>query len=617
MNTLKWQYGFLRRLKSSSFLVIQNESIHIAVSQIRRSEKRSWMKHGKWLNIQQTNYSTMSPVAVEGVPFVHKQLVDAPLEFNDSFPVKFLETLWSHAILEPNRPAIINAHDKSDVVSYTNLYNRSLSVAAFLESRGFSKGSSFCLVLPSCWEFIAAFAGGSYIGGVASGCSMAFKPYELERQFKDSQCKVVFTSSKKLAEVMEAAAKCPLIQLIVVVKQDSSAPSPLPIGLVDFATVLSTAPALRNAPPKIDAANDLLLLPYSSGTTGVPKGVALTHRNFGTMMNSYIWYNQNQIYTTFLKGYNPRKESHLLVMPFYHIYGMGMICSALMEGFTVVVMQQFIPELFCQHLQDYKVKQLYGVPPMFVWLAKSPAVNKYDLSSLVNACTGAAPIGVEVCSELKKRLKMKYVGQGFGMSECSMAAFLPNPHIETFNACGYLCPTLEAKIINPETGETLPPNKRGELCFRGPTVMKGYLNRPLATAETIDRDGWLHSGDIAYFDTFGQVYIVDRIKELIKVKGYQVPPAELEDLLLGHPKINDVAVIGVPDERSGEKPKAFVVRSDTSLNESEVQKFVKDRVAEYKQLTGGVVFVNAIPKNPSGKILRRELREQEKQRSRL
>jgi len=438
---------------------------------------------------------------------------------------------------------------------------------------------------------------------------MAFKPYELARQFNDSGSKIVFCSDKKLAEVVEAVKDCPKVQLVVVVRPKNSPKEPLPIGFIDFQTVLETPPCLKQSPPKIDAKNDLLLLPYSSGTTGVPKGTMLTHQNFGTMMNSYIWYNRFNVYRNILPNFNPRNEFHLLILPFYHIFGIGIVISALMEGFSVVVLQQFQLDLYCKSIQDYKVKQLYLVPPIALALAKSPIVDKFDLSSVKSTCSGAAPLGEEVCKELKRRLKIKYVGQGYGLTEISMAGFLPNTEFETFNACGYLVPTLESKIIDIETGRALPPHKRGEVCFRGPTVFKGYLNRPRATAETIDQEGWMHTGDVGYFDDNGQLYIVDRIKELIKVKGYQVPPAELEDLILSHPQISDCAVIGIIDEKNGESPKAFVVRKDDNLTEKHVFDYVAERVAHYKHLHGGVEFILEIPKTPSGKILRRELRE--------
>jgi len=333
-------------------------------------------------------------------------------------------------------------------------------------------------------------------------------------------------------------------------------------------------------------------------------------------MNSYIWYNQQNVYKHVLPNFDPRTEHHLLILPFYHIFGIGIVTSALMEGYSVVCIQQFQLDLYCQCIQDFKIKQLYFVPPVAIALAKSPLVDRYDLSSLNNTCSGAAPIGEEVNKELKQRLKLKYVGQGYGLTEISMAGFLPNTAIEQFAACGYLVPTLELKIIDIQTGQALPPNKRGEICFRGPTVFKGYLNRPRATAETIDREGWMHTGDVGYIDNDGQLYLVDRIKELIKVKGYQVPPAELEDLLLSHPEIVDCAVIGVFDPKSGESPKAFIVRKSESLTKKAVFEFVTERVAHYKQLKE-IDFIDEIPKSPAGKILRRELRDAEKLKARL
>ncbi|KAK6732336.1 hypothetical protein RB195_016615 [Necator americanus] len=208
-------------------------------------------------------------------------------------------------------------------------------------------------------------------------------------------------------------------------------------------------------------------------------------------------------------------------------------------------------------------------------------------------------------------MKQKKILSGYGMTESGMASHLPPLDSRTnFTNVGKIASTFEQKIISTSTGEEVPTGERGEICVRGPTIMKGYLNRPEETAETIDADGWLHTGDIGYVDNKGQTYIVDRLKELIKVKGLQVAPAELEDILLSHKEIQDAAVIGVPDEKTGEKPRAYVVRANETLTEADVKHFIEEKVSSYKFLTGGVVFVDEIPKSPAGKILRRFLRDQ-------
>ncbi|KAI6184527.1 4-coumarate--CoA ligase 3 [Aphelenchoides bicaudatus] len=519
--------------------------------------------------------------------FIQHKIADVPLVCERNFSEQFLEALWTNSKHNPTRPAFINAHNPQDRVTYAELYNASMSVAAFVESRGLQKGDVCCLILPSNWEYMASFAGITYAGGIITGTSMLFTSFELARQINDSGSKIVFCSDKKIADVVEAIKSCPKVELVVVVKPYKAPKEYLPLGFVDFRTVLDTPPSMKSL-PKIDS-KDLLMLPYSSGTTGIPKGTMITHQNFGTMMNAYIWYNRKNVYEHILPGFEPRNEHHLLILPFYHIFGAGIVTSALMEGFTVVGMQQFMLDLYCQCIQDYKIKQLYFVPPVAIALAKSPIVDRYDLSSLNNTCSGAAPLGDSVCQELKQRLKLKYVGQGYGLTEISMAGYLPNTARESFSACGYLVPTLEMKIIDIQTGQALPPHKKGEVCFRGPTIFKGYLNRPRATAETIDNEGWMHTGDVGYLDELGQLFLVDRIKELIKVKGFQVAPAELEDVLLSHPMIADCAVIGVLHPKLGEVPKAFVVKKDDKLTEKGCHRFHSrqiDRLQAFERRCG-------------------------------
>ena len=273
----------------------------------------------------------------------------------------------------------------------------------------------------------------------------------------------------------------------------------------------------------------------------------------------------------------------------------------------------------------FQIRLLTVAPPVLLSLAKSPVVEKYDLSSIESIFTGAAPVGRDLCNEVKKRIpSIKHIIQGFGMTEVTMVANVGSVKTKTpIESVGLLVNGYELKVVDPETGEALGANKKGELWYRSDQIMKGYLNRPEETSTTIDSEGWLHSGDIGFIDDDGHVFIVDRMKELIKVKGYQVPPAELEDLLLSHPKVKDCAVVGVPCEIRGEVPRAFIVKKCETLKEDDVHDFVNgpfyqfsytitfsfsEKVTKYKQLKGGVAFIPEIPKSPSGKILRRMLK---------
>ena len=249
-------------------------------------------------------------------------------------------------------------------------------------------------------------------------------------------------------------------------------------------------------------------------------------------------------------------------------------------------------------------------PPIIVFLAKSPLFYNYDLSSLRFIICGAAPLTKELEDQVRERFSNKLlILQGYGQTEATFGVLYCEIPTAKSGSVGEVVKGTYAKVID-DNGNSLCPNKVGELCFKGPLVMRGYRNNPDATAITIDKNGWLHSGDLGYYDEDFQFYIVDRLKELIKYKGYQVPPAELEGLLLSHLKIRDAGVIGILDDKAGELPFAFVVKEEGSnLTEQEVKDFVAKNVSNPKWLRGGVKFTDEIPKNPSGKILRREMRE--------
>jgi acyl-CoA synthetase (AMP-forming)/AMP-acid ligase II len=303
----------------------------------------------------------------------------------------------------------------------------------------------------------------------------------------------------------------------------------------------------------------------------------------------------------------------IAVLPFFHIYGMTVLMNlGLRTGMKIVTMPRFDLEGFLGHIQEHKVTRAYVVPPIALALAKHPLVDQYDLSSLQGVFSGAAPLGPELEKAVAERLGCR-VSQGYGMTETSPVTHAV-PHEEGAQRPGTIgpaVPKVECRIVDPETGEDAEEGGRGELWVKGPNVMQGYLNNEEATKETIDEEGWLHTGDVAIVDEDGYFSIVDRVKELIKYKGFQVAPAELEALLVQHPCVSDAAVIPVPDEEAGEIPKAFLVLKDDSTTPEEVQQFVAERVSTYKQIRA-VEVVDEIPKSASGKILRRVLRDREK-----
>lgn len=341
---------------------------------------------------------------------------------------------------------------------------------------------------------------------------------------------------------------------------------------------------------------------YSSGTTGRVKGVLLTHRNLITLIAGF---HHNRLE----KEEDAPRPVSLFTLPLFHVFGFFMLVRAVSLAETLVLMERFDFENMLKAVEKYRITYMPVPPPLVVALAKSELVCKYDLSSLQLLGSGGAPLGKEVSERFSARFSNVQMVQGYGLTESGggAAGMADLDETKRHGSVGRLMHDMEAKIVDPKTGEALPPGQQGELWLRGPTIMKGYVGDDEATAATLDQEGWLKTGDLCYFDSDGFLFIVDRLKELIKYKAYQVPPAELEHLLQSNPEIADAAVIPYPDEEAGQIPMAFVVRKPgSSITEAQVMEFIAKQVAPYKKIRR-VAFVNSIPKSPAGKILRREL----------
>ncbi|MBV9416336.1 MAG: 4-coumarate--CoA ligase family protein [Solirubrobacterales bacterium] len=490
-----------------------------------------------------------------------------------------------------DKPAFIDA-PSGRTITYAQLVDSVRVVAAGLDERGFRKGEVFAHYAPNMPEYAVAFHAVATVGGINTTANPQLTAGELSTQLKASGARLLVTVPELLENATAAARQAGVEEIFVYGEAAGATP---------FASLRQT----DREPPgvAINPANDLVALPYSSGTTGLPKGVMLTHRNLVA----------NICQDTFERPREQWADDRIIaVLPFFHSYGLVWLMNLPVYcGATVVTLARFDLRQFLRVIQDYRITIAYIVPPIVLALVKHPMVDEFDLSSLDLVGCGAAPLSAELEVACGERLGCR-IAQGYGLTETS-----PTTHRVTYDLAGQmpgevgpLVPNTECRILDVLTGEDAPAGEAGELLIRGPQVMKGYLNNPQATALTIDPDGWLHTGDVARIEENGSLRIVDRIKELIKYKGHQIAPAELEALLLTHPAITDAAVIPLPDEEAGEIPKAFVV-TNGSITPDEVSQFVADHVAPYKKVRA-VEIIAEIPKAPSGKILRRVLIDRER-----
>ncbi len=505
--------------------------------------------------------------------------------------VSFPEFILASAEQRGDKPALVEAAS-GRTITYAELAASVRALAAGLAARGFRKGDVFAHFAPNLPEYAVAFHGVGMAGGVNTTANPLMTVGELASQLRDSGARLLVTVPELMDKATAAAEQSGVEEVLV-------------YGAAEGATPFATLFHGGGEPPDvtIDSANDLIALPYSSGTTGMPKGVMLTHRNLIANVRQCSFEDRWDDW---------ERDRVIAALPFFHIYGLVIIMNlTLYTGGTVVTVPRFELGDFLRVVQDYRITRLYVVPPIVLALVKHPMVEEFDVSSLEIVNSGAAPLSAELEAACSTRLACR-VKQGYGLTETSPTTHFILDHLAGTmpGKIGPAAPNTECKIVDVETGEEVPSGAPGELCVRGPQVMKGYLNNPEATARTLDGDGWLHTGDIARVDEDGSLRIVDRLKELIKYKGYQVAPAELEALLLTHPAISDAAVIPLPDEEAGEIPKAFVVTSG-AITAEEVTRFVAERVAPYKKLRA-VEIVEEIPKAASGKILRRVLIERER-----
>ncbi|THW63174.1 acetyl-CoA synthetase-like protein [Aureobasidium pullulans] len=521
----------------------------------------------------------------------------------------------------PETPLLLDA-EKSEKyhLSASDLREWCKRFAAGLQKAGLKPGDRVLLFSGNTLFFPVVFLGTIMAGGVFTGANPTYVARELTYQLQDSGAKFLICAEASLDTGIEAADAAGLSHDNVFVFDSGYATfDNAGKGREDvrhWSKLLSSSAESRNfAWEELSSREELertICLNYSSGTTGVPKGVMITH-------NNYVSNNEGVVRVArSVPEYDELKKSArwLCMLPMYHAYGQTYYCvGTISRQIPTYVMQKFDFLKMLSYVEKYKITDLNLVPPIAVAMAKHPASKQHDLSSVRYIGSGAAPLGSEVSKEVEQLWPSgtRNMKQGWGMTELTCSACSWDlTKTSNSNAVGELNPNVEAMIVDVASGSEVQRGQRGELWIRGPTVMKGYWGKSDATKETITSDGWLKTGDVAYLDEDGHLFIVDRIKELIKVKGNQVAPAELEALLLEHPAVADAGVVGVTI-KGEELPRAYLVRrAEQKIDAQDIQEFMNSKVARHKRLAGGVVFVKAIPKNPSGKILRKVLREQAK-----
>ncbi|RIB11913.1 hypothetical protein C2G38_2132530 [Gigaspora rosea] len=461
-------------------------------------------------------------------------------------------------------------------MTFGELKSNSKKLAAGLQTIGFKRGD----VLMICSHnqlFINILLFFIHLGGIVFPSNPWYKVDELAVQLIDSKTSIIFAHPDYLSTVVKAAEKANISKSKIFLFEEREID-----GFKPYCSLISDHEIEPVSYTPEEARTTIAFLCYSSGTVGKPKGVEITHTN--------IVANVEQIATVDDSG---KDDTFIGVLPFFHIYGLTNLgfLTVLIGGSTVII-PKFDIKNFCYCIQKYKISYVHVVPPIVVALAKYPDIKYYDISSLRMILSAAAPLGKESSEEFYKILQIP-IKQGYG-------------------SVGGLLPNVEAKIV-PVEGLELGPNE-GEICVRGPNLMKGYLNNDEATKASFDEDGFFYTGDIARVDDNENFFIVDRVKELIKYTGYQVAPAELEAILLTHPAIADAAVVGCYSKQSlTEFPTAYIVtkpgHQQTKVLKSDIQNYISDKVAPHKQLRGGIYFIGEIPKNPAGKILRKDLRE--------
>ncbi|TFV68157.1 UNVERIFIED_ORG: acyl-CoA synthetase [Bacillus sp. AZ43] len=523
-------------------------------------------------------------------------------------------------------------------LTFTEMGSRAHAVAGWLADQGVGRGDVVAVHIPNCRQYPAIYYGIMLAGATFSPTNPLLPAADLAAQLTDAGATVLVTWDQVLPFVRGALAQTPVRTVIVTGEAhitDFAARLELEDGDVDLADLLAADPTDRHLDAGIDVANDLAHLAYTGGTTGVSKGVELPHRNVVTnVLQSGCW----------TSGSLPHLDEHgdvtlrqvlgeeeiatrlgeariINLTPWFHAMGaIGYLNGMVMGGTMTVIHMRFDPVKYVEDMVKYEVTAIGGAPPIFVALLQVPGFAEADLSHVRGVTSGAAPLAKSLIDKMAALMPNATIGEGYGLTEVTMQATgAPSFRSGTRKPGTVGVPIFDTEIsIRPlGGGDPLPPGERGEVCIRGPQAMRGYAHRPEATAEAIDADGWFHSGDVGILDEDGYLSIVDRTKDMLLYKGYNVFPRELEEILFTVPGVGGAAVVGRPDEEAGELPIAYVVRKDdadgAALTVESVMAAVNDKVTPYKRLRD-VVFIDAIPVSAAGKVLKRELAAREREK---
>ncbi|XP_062537176.1 luciferin 4-monooxygenase-like [Armigeres subalbatus] len=503
---------------------------------------------------------------------------------------------------EPDKVALVNG---VTCLQLTNggILEQSLAIAEQLNEFGVGRNDVVAIVSENRFEYPIAIYGALFLGAAAALFNPGYSEREMEHAIRLAKPKVIFVSAQSNLRVQKACLK--IRRPVKFIHFDNGTGGRSWQDCLEGSNRRHTLSDFTPDSLKLD--NHVALIVMSSGTTGLPKAVQITQRNVLTT---------NFFLETFLSKISTDQEELVAVdiLPWFHVAGGVTMINCLLNGMRLVYLPKYVQRTYLACIEKYRPNTLNMVPPIAVFLAKNAMVDEYDLSSVKTIISGAAPLSREVEDLIRSRLKVSSVRQAFGMSETTLAILAQVDEQNKPGSVGKIREGQWVKVIDTETGRSLGPFQNGELCFKGTLIMKGYIGQEQA----FDEDGWLRTGDVGYYDNEQNFYIVDRLKELIKYKAFQVPPAELEAVLLSHSKVKDAAVIGIPDDKAGELPMAFIVPADgEQINEQEIIKFMNGQMSVQKQLHGGVRFIKEIPKTASGKILRRTLRELAKSKSKL